>query len=91
MRRLGALWRTLHRLVYVAAVLVVLHNLWAAKVLTTGRLAWAALIAGLLVARIPIWVAARRRPALRPPELVRGHGPAVAEEVVGPHKHPVEH
>jgi len=59
-RRLGMAWRKLHRLVYVAAGLVVLHNLWAAKALTTGRLAWAALIAGLLLARIPIWVTARR-------------------------------
>jgi hypothetical protein len=49
--------------VYLAAGLVVLHNLWAAKVLTTGRLVWAALIAGLLLARIPIWVAARHRSA----------------------------
>lgn len=54
-RRLGPTWRKLHRLVYVAAGLVVLHNLWAAKVLTTSRLAWAALIAALLLARIPIW------------------------------------
>jgi DMSO/TMAO reductase YedYZ heme-binding membrane subunit len=62
-RRLGTAWRKLHRLVYLAAGLVVLHNLWAAKALTTGRLAWAALIAGLLLARIPMWVAARRRSA----------------------------
>ncbi len=60
-RRLGMAWKKLHRLVYVAAGLVVLHNLWAAKAVTTGRLAWAALIAGLLVARIPIWIAARQR------------------------------
>lgn len=63
MRRLGSAWSTLHRLVYPAAVLVVLHNLWAAKVVTTGRLTWAALIAGPLVARVAIWLAARYRPA----------------------------
>ena len=62
-RRLGPTWRKLHRLVYVAAGLVVLHNLWAAKALTTGRLAWAALIAGLLLVRIPMWVAAGHRSA----------------------------
>lgn len=58
-RRLGPAWRTLHRLLYPAAVLVVLHNLWAAKVVTGGRLAWAALIAALLLARIVMWFAAR--------------------------------
>lgn len=54
-RRLGPTWKKLHRLVYLAAGLVVLHNLWAAKVVTTGRLAWAAIIAGLLLARIVMW------------------------------------
>lgn len=62
-RRLGPAWTALHRLVYPAAVLVVLHNLWAAKVVTTGRLAWAALIAALLLARIAMWLAARHRSA----------------------------
>jgi len=54
-RRLRTMWSALHRLVYLAAVLVVLHNLWAAKALTAGRLAWAALIVGLLLIRVPLW------------------------------------
>ena len=66
-QRLGPTWKKLHRLVYVAAALVVLHNLWAAKALTAGRLAWAAMITGLLLARIPLWVAARQsQPSERP-------------------------
>lgn len=80
-RRLGSTWRKLHRLVYVAAGLVVLHNLWAAKALTTGRLAWAALIAGLLLVRIPVWIAARHRSAT--PKTIAPPQPAQSQPGAG--------
>ncbi len=59
-RRLGRAWERLHMLVYPAAGLVVLHFLWAAKVVTTNRLIWAASLAGLLLVRLPLWLLAAR-------------------------------
>lgn len=53
LRRLGAAgWRSLHRFVYVAAPLAVLHWLWALKVWETKPLAWGAAILVLLGARL---------------------------------------
>lgn len=52
LRRLGAAgWRSLHRLVYVAAPLAVLHWLWALKVWEAKPLGWGAVILALLAAR----------------------------------------
>lgn len=52
LRRLGgAGWKRLHRLVYVAAPLVVLHWLWALKVWEVKPLLWGAVILGLLAVR----------------------------------------
>jgi methionine sulfoxide reductase heme-binding subunit len=56
-RRLGRKWVTLHRLVYFAAGLAVLHFYWkrSAKHNTFDPLLFAAILAVLLAFRIPIW------------------------------------
>jgi methionine sulfoxide reductase heme-binding subunit len=61
-RRLARRWRTLHRLVYGAVVLAVLHYLWLERDIQTG--AWLAfgLVGLLFVLRLP---ALRRRLAQR--------------------------
>ncbi|HEX7091801.1 MAG TPA: protein-methionine-sulfoxide reductase heme-binding subunit MsrQ [Longimicrobiales bacterium] len=61
-RRLGRNWGRLHRLVYVAAGLGVLHFLWLVKAPAIGRpLRYAAVLALLLGLRIVLRL--RRRPA----------------------------
>jgi methionine sulfoxide reductase heme-binding subunit len=63
-KRLGArTWRRLHRLVYVAAVLGVLHYLWLAKVGVHTPWIYAAILALLLGIRV---VDAVRRRLRRP-------------------------
>jgi sulfoxide reductase heme-binding subunit YedZ len=56
-RRLGKRWVDLHRLVYVAAALAVVHFWWLVKKDVSAPLAHAAVLAALLAAR----VIARRR------------------------------
>lgn len=51
-RRLGRAWRRLHRLIYPAAILAVLHYLWLAKV-PRAPLIFGAIVLVLLVLRIP--------------------------------------
>lgn len=53
MRRLGKQWKPLHRLVYVAALLVILHYVWLVKADVRQPLAYGAVVALLLVLRIP--------------------------------------
>jgi len=50
-RRLGRRWLTLHRLVYAAAALAVLHFLWLVKADLAEPLAYAAVLAALFAAR----------------------------------------
>ena len=69
----GAAWRRLHRLVYVAAVLGVLHYIWLAKKVLVEPWVYAAVLALLLGIRG--WDAAHRR--LRRRQLARGRGDAV--------------
>jgi sulfoxide reductase heme-binding subunit YedZ len=52
-RRLGRNWRRLHRLVYLVALLVVVHFVWLAKGDIREPLLYGALVALLLVVRIP--------------------------------------
>jgi sulfoxide reductase heme-binding subunit YedZ len=60
-RRMGAAaWRRLHWLVYPAALLGALHNLWIAKGFALEPLILAGLILGLLALRLPLF---DRRPA----------------------------
>lgn len=56
-RRLGKHWRTLHRLVYLAVPLSVLHYLWLDRDFITLPLIYATLVGGLLALR---WGPVRR-------------------------------
>lgn len=62
MRRLGRRWGQLHKLVYAAAVLAVLHFLWLVKADLREPLAYGAILAVLLGARF----LRRRRAAASP-------------------------
>lgn len=62
-RRLGAArWRRLHRLVYVVAVLGVLHYLWLAKKGVQDPFWYAAALLLLLAVRLWTWAYRRLRP-----------------------------
>ncbi len=50
-RRLGRKWKHLHRLIYIAAVLVIVHYTWAVKADVRPPLAWGAVVLGLLALR----------------------------------------
>ena len=60
-RRLGKNWARLHRLVYPAAGLGVLHFFWQVKLDTRLPLIYAAVLAALLLARLPRGGTSRRR------------------------------
>ena len=70
-RRLGRRWQKLHRLVYVAAALAVLHFLWLVKKDLTEPLVYAAVLAVLLAFRLPV-VSGAKKP---PPRLRAGPSP----------------
>lgn len=53
MTRLGRKWRTLHRAVYLAGALAVLHYLWAVKADFRGPATYGAVVALLLLLRLP--------------------------------------
>ncbi len=53
--RLGDRWKRLHRLVYLAALLAVLHLLWQVKAGKQEPLIYAGVLAALLIVRLP-WV-----------------------------------
>jgi len=65
MRRLGKRWKRLHRFVYAAGALGVLHFLWQAKALERWEpLLYAILLAFLLAVRIPAlrqWLVTQRK------------------------------
>jgi sulfoxide reductase heme-binding subunit YedZ len=67
MKRLGKRWKQLHKLVYLAAVLVVVHFVWLVKADIAEPVAWGAVIALLLALRIPSIrrTVSRRRTAAR--------------------------
>ena len=72
-RRLGPVrWRRLHRLVYAAGICGTLHFLWLVKADLREPLVYAAILAVLLVARVP--VVSRRLKTRR----TRGSGKAAA-------------
>jgi sulfoxide reductase heme-binding subunit YedZ len=69
-RRLGKAWKRLHRWVYAAGGLVIAHYVWAVKSDIRQPLAWGAVIAALLVLRLPPvkrWFAVRRGKRRSPP------------------------
>jgi sulfoxide reductase heme-binding subunit YedZ len=53
MRRLGKNWKKLHRLVYVVAILAVIHFVWLVKADIREPLLYGALLAVLLLLRLP--------------------------------------
>ena len=75
-RRLGFdRWKRLHRLVYVAAVLGVVHFWFRVKADHLEPNLFGAALAVLLAARIPGWRAERRKRARRRPDPARLPGP----------------
>ncbi len=73
-RRLGRRWVQLHRAVYPAGLLAVLHFLWLVKSDLREPLIFAGVFAGLMAFRVPGWLAsARGRGGGRK---ARGGGPA---------------
>ncbi len=52
-KRLGKRWKLLHRAVYVAVPLAVIHYLWQVKADVRQPLAWGVVVAFLLLARVP--------------------------------------
>ncbi len=64
MRRLGKRWKVLHRLVYLAAPLAVVHFVWLVKADVREPLAYGAAVALLLALRLP--PVRRRLARLRP-------------------------
>ena len=72
-RRLGfARWKRLHRLVYLAAALAVLHFTWKQKKDVSEPVVYAVALGALLVARLPLGATGGRRGRPPPP------GPAAA-------------
>jgi sulfoxide reductase heme-binding subunit YedZ len=53
MRRLGRRWKRLHRWVYAAGLLAVLHYLWVVKASPSTPLTYGAIVVALLAVRIP--------------------------------------
>ena len=79
MKRLGRIWKRLHQWVYVAALLVIVHYVWLVKSDIREPLLYGAMVALLLLLRIP---AVRRTvSALRVRTvsvLHNGHSPALS-------------
>lgn len=77
-RRMGKRWTRLHRLVYAAAVLGMIHFLWSVKKDVREPLIYAAVLTVLLALRIPGWIEARKKKAApRSPVRARSDAPAV--------------
>lgn len=53
MRRLGRNWKRLHKWIYAAAILAVIHYIWVVKVPIGKPTYYAVILAILLIARIP--------------------------------------
>lgn len=66
-RRLGRRWQALHRLVYLSAVVGVVHYWWLVKADTSRPLRYGAIVSVLLLSRVAwIYRGALRRPASPP-------------------------
>jgi len=68
MRRLGRRWVSLHRLVYLAAILGVIHFLWLVKSDLSEPLLYAAVLMLLLGLRLWFWLARSRSSKATPNE-----------------------
>jgi len=92
MRRLGRRWQTLHRLVYLIAVLGVWHFYWQVKRDVREPLLYAGMLAILLGYRV-VRARARRRAAAAPstgPAPARPAAPVTSTSRVGPSLRPSE-
>ena len=69
MRRLGRNWQRLHRLVYIAAVVAVVHFAWGQKADISEALQWGAYLAAVLALRVVF--ALRKRSARLVPAVSR--------------------
>ena len=58
-RRLGKRWQTIHRLIYVIAVLGVIHFMWLVKKDIRKPLIYATILSLLLAYRLIVWAWAR--------------------------------
>ena len=65
-RRLGKRWTRIHRLIYVTAVLGVIHYIWLVKKDIRKPVIYAAILSVLLGYRIVIWAWARMSTSSRP-------------------------
>lgn len=71
-RRLGGLrWQRLHRLIYPASLLAVLHYAWMVKLDLTGPLAYFLVVALLLAARAVHTLRTARAVSPRPRRVIR--------------------
>jgi sulfoxide reductase heme-binding subunit YedZ len=60
-RRLGfRRWRLVHQLVYVAAILAVVHFFWRVKIDVSQPLVYGGILAALLLARLAFWTKSRK-------------------------------
>ncbi|HEX2206013.1 MAG TPA: protein-methionine-sulfoxide reductase heme-binding subunit MsrQ [Longimicrobium sp.] len=75
-RRLGKRWQKLHRLVYIAGGLAVVHFLWLVKADLREPLVWAAVFAALIALRLPGRRGGRAKPAPRERRTERERLPA---------------
>jgi sulfoxide reductase heme-binding subunit YedZ len=78
-RRLGKRWQTLHRLIYVSAILGVLHFLWLVKADVRQPLIYAAVLATLFLLRLPVF----RRIRAAPPRASAEDAPRRPKRKVG--------
>jgi sulfoxide reductase heme-binding subunit YedZ len=58
-RRLGKRWQTIHRLIYVIAVLGVIHFMWLVKKDIRKPITYAIILSLLLAYRLIVWARAR--------------------------------
>jgi len=87
MRRLGKRWKALHRWVYVAAVLVIVHYVWLVKSDIRTPLLYGAVVGILLILRAP--AVARRVRQLR--QARRGQQPRRPPTAMAPPVAPASH
>lgn len=72
MRRLGRTWTRLHRGVYIAALLVIVHFVWSVKLDAREPLTYGAIVVALLILRLPsLRQKISRRPSV--PSILRHH------------------
>lgn len=84
MRRLGKKWKRLHKLVYVAGLLVVVHYVWLVKSDIREPLIYGGLVVILLIARIPAvrrYLSNLRLPKLSMPNFSARRSPRVGNYV----------